>query len=227
MFNTRRRRKSVPNYTPMLNGQPMDRVHQYKYLGVVLTDDLTWTTHISEIANKARRIIGFIYRQFYSMSSTTALLQLYASLIRPHLEYAVQVWDPFLSKNIQKLELVQKFALKMCCKSWNSTYSEILQQSSLPTLSFRRKYLCLSYFYNLVNGHFAFPDVPATLYQNPYNTRSSHSSIYVQPYAHSNSFFNSYFPKTISLWNSLPTNVMASTSISSFKRNLLSCSHLI
>ena len=94
-------------------------------------------------------------------------------------QYAVQVWDPFLSKNIQKLELVQKFALKMCCKSWNSTYSENLQQSSLPTLSFRRKYLCLSYFYNLVNGHFAFPDVPATLYQNPYNTRSSYSSIYV------------------------------------------------
>ena len=71
--------------------------------------------------------------------------------------------------------LVQKFALKMCCKSWNSIYSEILQQSSLPTLSFRRKYLCLSYFYNLVNGHFAFPDVPVTLYQNPYNTRSSHA----------------------------------------------------
>ena len=128
---------------------------------------------------------------------------------------------PFLIKDIQKLESVQRFALKMCCKSWTFSYSENLQQSSLPELFFRRKYLSLSYFYNLVNGRFEFPDTPATLHQINYNTRSSHSSIYVQPYAHSNSFLNSFFPKTISLWTSLSPSVMASTSISSFKRNLL------
>ena len=226
MIVSRYRGRSVPNCTLALNGQPMERVHQYKYLGVVLTDDLTWSAHIREITNKARKVIGLLYRQFYSMSSTPSLLQLYTSLVRPHLEYASQVWDPFLIKDIQKLESVQRFALKMCCKSWSSSYSENLQQSSLPELSFRRKYLSLSYFYNLVNGRFEFPDIPATLRQINYNTRSSHSSIYVQPYAHSNSFLNSFFPKTISLWNSLPPSVMASTSISSFKRNLLVWSHL-
>ena len=226
MIVSRRRGRSVPNCTLTLNGQPMERVHQYKYLGVVLTDDLTWSAHIREITNKARKVTGLLYRQFYSMSSTPSLLQLYTSLVRPHLEYASQVWDPFLIKDIQKLESVQRFALKMCCKSWSSSYSENLQQSSLPELSFRRKYLSLSYFYNLVNGRFEFPDIPATLRQINYNTRSSHSSIYVQPYAHSNSFLNSFFPKTISLWNSLPPSVMASTSISSFKRNLLVWFHL-
>ena len=224
MIVSRRRGKSVPSCTPYLNGQPLDRVSQYKYLGVVLTDNLTWSAHISEITNKARKIIGLIYRQFYSMSSTQSLLKLYTSLVRPHLEYASQVWDPFLIKDIQKLESAQGFALKMCCKSWGSSYSENLQQSLLPKLSCRRKYLSLSYFYNLVNGHFEFPDIPATLRQPTYSTRSSHASIYVQPFAHSNSFLYSFFPKTISLWNSLPSNVMASSSISSFKRNL--CSHL-
>ena len=189
-----------------------------------ITDDLTWSTHISEISNEAKKIIGLIYRQFYSMSSTSSLLQLYSSLVRPHLEYASQVWDPFLIKDIQMLESVQKFALKMCCKSWNSSYDENLQQSLLPELSARRKYLNVSYFYNLVNGRFEFPDTPATLRESAYNTRSSSASIYVQPFVHSNSFLYSFFPKTISLWNSLPSNVMLSSSISSFKRNL--CSHL-
>ena len=213
--------RSIPSCTPSLNGQPLERVHQYKYLGVVLTDDLTWSTHISEITNKARKIIGLIYRQFYSMSSTPSLLQLYTSLVRPHLEYATQVWDPFLIKgNVLKLESVQKFALKMCCKNWDSSYSENLQQSLLPELSFRRKYLSLSYFYNLINGRFEFPDMPVTLRQPTYSTRSSHASIYVQPFAHSNSFLYSFFPKTISLWNSLPSNVLLSASVSSFKRNL-------
>ena len=157
MIVSRLRGRSVPSCTLNLNGQTLDRVHQYKYLGVVLTDDLTWSTHISEISNKARKIIGLIYRQFYSMSSTSSLLQLYSSLVRPHLEYASQVWDPFLIKDIQMLESVQKFALKMCCKSWDSSYDENLQQSLLPELSARRKYLNLSYFYNLVNGRFEFP----------------------------------------------------------------------
>ena len=122
--------RSVPSCTPSLNGQPLDRVHQYKYLGVVLTDDLTWSTRISEITNKARKqlklIIGLIYRQFYSISSTQSLLQLYTSLVRPHLEYATQVWDPFLIKDIHKLESMQKFALKMCCKHWDTSCSENL-----------------------------------------------------------------------------------------------------
>ena len=108
MIVSRLRGRSVPRCSPSLDGQPLERVHQYKYLGVVLTDDLTWSTHIRETTNKARKIIGLIYRQFYSMSSTPSLRQLYISLVRPHLEYATQVWDPFLIKDIQKLESVQK-----------------------------------------------------------------------------------------------------------------------
>ena len=224
MSVSRLRGRSVPSCTPSLNGQSLDRVHQYKYLGVILTDDLTWSTHINEVTNKARKIIGLIYRQFYSLSSTPSLLQLYTSLVRPHLEYATQVWNPFLIKDIHKLESVQKFALKMCCKHWDSSYLENLHPSLLPELSLSRKYLSLSYFYNLINEHFEFPDMPTTLRQLTYSTRSSHASIYVQPFAHSNSFLYSFFPKTISLWNSLPSNVMLSASVSSFKRNL--CSYL-
>ena len=58
-------------------------------------------------------MIGMLYRRFYKWSSSNALLQLYLSLIRPHLEYAAQVWSPHQLKDIQKLEAVQKFALKV------------------------------------------------------------------------------------------------------------------
>ena len=111
------------------------------------------------------------------MRDLPSLLQLYTSLVRPHLEYATQVWDPSLIKDIQKLESVQKFAFKLCCKRWDTSYSENLYHSLLPELSFRRKYLSLSYFYNLIHGHFEFPDMPATLRQPTYSTRSSHATI--------------------------------------------------
>ena len=62
MIVSRLRGRSVPSCSPSLNGEPLERVHQYKYLGVILTDDLTWPIHISEITNKTRKIIGLIYR---------------------------------------------------------------------------------------------------------------------------------------------------------------------
>ena len=70
MIISRHHGRSVPNCTLALNGQPMERVHQYKYLGVVLTDDLTWSAHIREITNKARKVIGLLYRQYPSTVST-------------------------------------------------------------------------------------------------------------------------------------------------------------
>ena len=220
MVVSRRRGRSIPAQTLSLHGTPMERVYKYKYLGVVLTDDLMWSEHINHITNKAKKAVGFVYRQFYDMSSKSSLLQLYISLIRPHLEYASQVWDPFLVKDIERLESVQKFALKMCNKNWASSYSENLEACSLPELTSRRKYLSLCYFYKLANGSFEFPNCPTTLRQFSHNTRSSHSIVYTQPYAHCNSFFYSFFPRTVSMWNSLPSNVVTSASIASFKRQL-------
>ena len=76
----------------------MDRVSSYKYLGVLISDDLSWSLHVERISSKARRLLGTLYRRFYQWSSPDALLKLYLSLIRPHLEYAVQVWNPYLAK---------------------------------------------------------------------------------------------------------------------------------
>ena len=55
------------------------------------------------------------------------------------MEYAVPVWDPHFVKDIEALESVQKFAAKMCTKTWqNSSYSEQLHALNLTTLKERR-----------------------------------------------------------------------------------------
>ena len=119
--------------------------------------NLSWSTHIDQISSRAHRITGLIYRQFYTWSSPYTLLQLYTSLVRPDLEYATQVWNPYLIKDIHKLESVQKFALKMCCKQWDLPYAATLELCSLPELKERTSHFSLFDFCKLVND---FPNCP-------------------------------------------------------------------
>ena len=78
------------------------------------------------VCNKARKILGLIYRKFYNASSNT-LLQLYISSVRPHLEYASPVWSPHLAKDTDLIEGVQKFALRIASKQWSKSYDDLLR----------------------------------------------------------------------------------------------------
>ena len=69
-----------------------ERVNCYKYLGVLLTNDLSWSSHVGNKCIKARRVLGLLYRRFYGSTSQGSLKQLYLSLVRPHMENAYQVW---------------------------------------------------------------------------------------------------------------------------------------
>ena len=62
----------VPNLNLTLNGQPIERVSTAKFLGVCLTNMLSWNIHVDTICKKARTIIGFIHRS--SASSSTLLV---------------------------------------------------------------------------------------------------------------------------------------------------------
>ena len=106
----------------------------------------------------------YILNQF---SSSHILVKLYKSLIRPHMEYACQVWDPHLKKDIQVLENVQKFALRVCSKSWSSDYATLLDTLSMPTLSDRRETLKLCLLFNILTGKVIYSSCPITVKNSP------------------------------------------------------------
>ena len=67
------------------------------------------------------------------------------------IEYASQVWDPYLLKDIKKIEDVQKFALRICSGQYQESYENLLTMFQIPTLANRRLYLYLCMFFNIVN----------------------------------------------------------------------------
>ena len=223
MLISRKRMPSVPDGPLLLGNCPLQRVDVFKYLGVLLSQDMSWSPHIQAVCSRAKQVLGLLYRKFYNHSSTETLTQLYISLVRPHLEYACPVWAPHMSKDIVAIENVQKFACKMATHNWNTSYQDLLSVTELPTLERRRLDLKLGLLFKIVHKLCFFPDGIVKLREQSTllsNTRFLHPLYLHQPRAHTNSFQFSFVPHTSYLWNSLPFNIVNAPSFNSFKHNL-------
>ena len=97
---TRKRIKKIhASYT--LEGTDLETVESIKYLGVTITSDLRWNTHVSNVCTKANRTLGFLRRNLYSCPQAVKKAA-YKGLVRPVLDYGSSVWDPpgvFLQEN--------------------------------------------------------------------------------------------------------------------------------
>ena len=131
----------------------LEQVHHFKYLGVWLSDDLTWEKHVEYVTNKARRHLGYIFRMFLPFCSPDSLIRLYHSQVLPLIDYGCVVWDPHLVKHKQQLEKVQLFATRIASKQWSESANTLNSHFNLPSLCLRRNYLKMLYLYKLVNGY--------------------------------------------------------------------------
>ena len=89
---TRKRIKKIhASYT--LEGTNLENVESIKYLGVTITSDLRWNTHVSNVCTKANRTLGSLRRNVYSCPQEVKEAA-YKGLVRPVLDYGSSVWDP-------------------------------------------------------------------------------------------------------------------------------------
>ena len=106
-------------------------------LGITITRDIKWQKQTEKSCKTANRVLGFIARNF-NYKTTELMLPLYKSLVRPHLEYAVQFWSPHLRTDIDKMERVQRRATKIIPKIRNHSYQQRLKDLKLISLVQRR-----------------------------------------------------------------------------------------
>ena len=74
LLTNRRNSAIVPSPSLTLGNVALEQVHQYKYLGVLISDDLKWDKHIDHICSKACKLVGMIYRNLYQYSDPSFLL---------------------------------------------------------------------------------------------------------------------------------------------------------
>ena len=202
-----------------MNGQQLSAVKKEKDLGVLVTDDLKPSQHCSQVVKTANKLVGFIGRVFENKSEKV-ILKLYNSLVRPHLEYCVQFWSPYYRKDIEKLERVQRRITKMIPRLRNKSYENRLRELNLFNLSKRRMrgdlievYKMFKGFDNLnVNQYFSLDRSNLTRRQNSFKIIGKRFN--------SNEAKHFFFNRVVNVWNSLPSSVVDSETVLTFKNSL-------
>ena len=136
-----------------LHNQTLVNVQSTKYLGIIISDNMDWGQHISEISSKATRTLGFLHRNLAFAPKSTKEVA-YKTLVRPKLEYAAPIWSPYSKLQINQVEKVQRTAAHWTCRRWRNTssVSEMLDKLEWPSLEALRDRSSLLLFHKIHSG---------------------------------------------------------------------------
>ena len=214
------RSRQVINHQYSLCGKNLEICSSTKYLGITVSSNLSWNKQVDEVCAKANSTLAFLRRNL-RIKSPKLKTMAYFTLVRPIIEYAAPVWDPYTQRNIYKIEMVQRRAARFVCGRYHNTssVSEMLQDLNWPSLQQRREMLRLVLFYKIHHNLVVFDSSP---YITPAlrATRNTHQQGYQIPTSSTEYHRNSFFPRTVKVWNSLPPDIISAPSAEAFRQHL-------
>ena len=204
------------NYTENLATPLITTTHE-RDLGIIISNDLKLAKQCAKAANTAYSIFGRLKRAFTSRSLHIWKL-LYTTYIRPHLEFAISAWNPYLKKDINLLERVQRQVTKHVHTIKHLTYSERCIAFGLSTLVSRRERGDLIQMYKIINNidHVSWHTKPTLRPPSP-----RHRSYYVGEMVKNCDIRNKFFTnRIVNQWNKLSDHIIGAKTVYSFKARL-------
>ena len=203
---------------------PISFVDSHKHLGVTLSSNGQWHSHVENIVNSASKILALMRKLKYSISRN-ALNQMYMSYLLPVVEYASVVWDGCSERDSQTLQKIQNEAARLVTGLTRSVSLESLyKECGWLTLSQRRKQHKLSFMYNvnagLVPSYISDLIPPLVNEISDFPLRNNRNISL--PYNRTNISQKSCIPSSIRLWNGLEDDFKNLSTLPTFKKHVIS-----
>ena len=215
--------KNTPNIPKLFfDDQPIPVNSSHKHLGISLSNDLKFKTHINDIIKKINRAMGPIYPVAKHIPRDI-LHQIYLTYIRPYFDYCDTIYDGLITKgDALRLERLQNRAARLITGTMLRTPTDKLRQElGWPSLENRRKIHKLLLYHRIQSTNSQIPPyiksiLPETRMSEIGKTLRNSESL-TQPYNRTSAFKNSFIPNTTKLWNNLPPHIRQSN-YSTFKQ---------
>ena len=82
-----------------MGGTILSKTVKEKYLGVSMNANMKVSEQCRIAASKGNQVLGMIHRNI-TYKEKSLIVPLYKAIVRPHLEYCIQAWSPYLRKDI-------------------------------------------------------------------------------------------------------------------------------
>ena len=138
-----------PQRKYVMAGEELKTVEEERDIGVLIHKSLKPSRHCESAASTAARVLAQIKRNFHYRDKNT-FKKLYCQYVRPHLEFSVPAWSPWLEGDIKRLEQVQISAVNCITGVRGNTYLEKLQELGMDTLQQRREKLDLMQAFKII-----------------------------------------------------------------------------
>jgi len=205
VFQTRN--KYIPDMQLYIDGQRLEQVDSFDFLGISIDKYLTWNDHIHKTQKKIAKTLGIMNRIKSFLPSET-LLTIYNSLISSHLLYGILLWGT----KCTKLFKLQKRAVRIITKSkYNSHTDPIFRNIGVLKLEDILHLQEWKFYYKLLNGnlpqYFSRFTFRRQLDLHPYPTRDRHLLVIPQlRYQFSKSSIKNRLPQ---LLNQAPESILS------------------
>ena len=208
--------KDVDNPPPItIANTPLQYVHKYEYLGVLLDDKLNMNGHIEHVVKKVQAKLC-VLRKFRRHISENTALRLYKTLIMCHMDYGDFLIDFGTKINIDKLDRLQVRTIRCIENCLNMDkrcdLSDLYNRYNLEPLDMRRKRNLLKLMYNESKQ-----DVNIDMYRPRMELRSSKNVKMNRKFTRLSKIQKSPYYRGLSLWDKLPKELQLVESRQEFK----------
>jgi len=117
----------------------------------MISSHLKSSNQCIQACSKANKMLGMIKRTI-GYTKPEIMVRLYKTLVKPHLEYCVNVWSPHYTKDKELLERVQHRFTRMIKEVHDKEYLDRLKELNLWTLEERRNRADLIELFKIYKG---------------------------------------------------------------------------